>query len=78
LSWIVWFFGFPLDFGWLTPRILKRYAAAIVAVLRSRHSANAAEKTPVILISIDTLRADHSERLRLIQRSARPTSIPSR
>jgi len=58
VSWMIWFFGISTISVWLTPRFLKRHAA-IVAVLVFAPAANAAEKTPVVLISIDTLRADH-------------------
>jgi arylsulfatase A-like enzyme len=58
LSWIVWFFCISSISALLAPRLLKRHIA-ILAVFICAHSAIAAEKTPVVLISIDTLRADH-------------------
>jgi choline-sulfatase len=58
VSWMVWFFGISSLATLLTPRILKR-SATLLLVLLSVHAASAADKTPVILISIDTLRADH-------------------
>jgi arylsulfatase A-like enzyme len=59
LSWIVWFFGISSISALLAPRLIRRSAAPIAILILSAHSASAAEKTPVILISIDTLRADH-------------------
>jgi len=65
VSWMVWFFGISAIAALLSPRLLKRRAGAslasvaIAALLAFAHPASAAEKTPVVLISIDTLRADH-------------------
>jgi arylsulfatase A-like enzyme len=61
VSWMVWFFGVSALSALLTPRIFKRSAASVVllVLLAFPHSASAADKMPVILISIDTLRADH-------------------
>ncbi|MGD0668161.1 MAG: sulfatase-like hydrolase/transferase [Bryobacteraceae bacterium] len=61
VSWLVWFFGISALSAVVAQRILRRPAPilAIAAILASAHSAGAAEKTPVVLISIDTLRADH-------------------
>jgi arylsulfatase A-like enzyme len=61
VPWLLWFLGISALFAFLTPRILNRRAAsiALLALLASGHSAIAADKTPVILISVDTLRADH-------------------
>ena len=58
VSWMVWFFGISAISAFLARRVLKRHTA-ILAILVCAHSAGAAEKTPVLLISIDTLRADH-------------------
>jgi len=58
ISWIVWFLGISAISTLVAPRILKRHRV-ILAVLLFVHSVSAAEKPPVILISIDTLRADH-------------------
>jgi arylsulfatase A-like enzyme len=58
LSWMIWFFGISSVCALLAPRILKRHIA-ILAIAVLAHPASAAEKTPVVLISIDTLRADH-------------------
>ena len=57
-SWMVWFFGISAVCAALAPRILKRHRV-ILAVLVVVRSVSAAEKPPVVLISIDTLRADH-------------------
>jgi arylsulfatase A-like enzyme len=61
LPWWVWFFGISAVSALLAPRLLKWSvaSAALLAILMCPHSASAADKTPVILISIDTLRADH-------------------
>ncbi len=61
VSWTVWFFGISAISAWLAPRIVRLSAPlpAILVILICASSANAAEKPPVILISIDTLRADH-------------------
>jgi len=58
LPWLLWFFGISGVSALLAPRIPKRHTA-ILAILVCARSASAAEKTPVVLISIDTLRADH-------------------
>jgi arylsulfatase A-like enzyme len=58
VSWMIWFFGISTISALLAPRISKRRAALLVTLMFA-HSAGAAEKTPVVLISIDTLRADH-------------------
>ena len=58
VSWMVWFFGISAISALPSPRIGKRHTA-ILAIFVFAHSASAAEKTPVVLISIDTLRADH-------------------
>jgi len=58
VSWMVWFLAIASISALLAPRALRRHIA-ILAVLASVHCAKAAEKTPVVLISIDTLRADH-------------------
>ncbi|MGO9012794.1 MAG: sulfatase-like hydrolase/transferase [Bryobacteraceae bacterium] len=60
-SWMVWFFGISALSAIVAPRILRRPTPilTIAAILVSAHSAGAAEKTPVVMISIDTLRADH-------------------
>ncbi len=63
VSWMVWFFLISSISALLMPAllagpVLKRIGAVLI-VLTFIHSAGAAEKTPVILISIDTLRADH-------------------
>jgi len=60
-SWIVWFFGISSLSALIAPRILKKHGAILV-VLVLAHTASAAEKPPVVLISIDTLRADHLSR----------------
>ncbi|MGB7760956.1 MAG: sulfatase, partial [Bryobacteraceae bacterium] len=57
-SWMVWFFGISGVAALLAPRILKRRTAFLALLVLGR-SASAAERTPVMLISIDTLRADH-------------------
>jgi arylsulfatase A-like enzyme len=57
-SWMLWFCGISTVSALLAPRLLKRHAAILVLVMYP-HSVTAAEKTPVLLISIDTLRADH-------------------
>ena len=57
VSWMVWFFAISAISALLSPRLLKLFAVS--ALLAFAHPATAAEKTPVILISIDTLRADH-------------------
>src|SRR5580704_6395975 len=57
VSWMVWFFAISAMSALLSPRLLKLFAVS--ALLVFAHPASAAEKTPVILISIDTLRADH-------------------
>ena len=53
-SWLVWFFGISSLSAVLLKRILPLLLIAVFI-----HTASAAERTPVILISIDTLRADH-------------------
>ncbi len=58
LSWMVWFFGISAIAALIAPRFLKRYAAMLLLAV-SAH----AEKPPVILISIDTLRADRVTKL---------------
>ena len=58
VPWIVWFLGISSISALIAPRFIKR-AGAILLVLAIAHTARAAEKTPVILISVDTLRADH-------------------
>ena len=58
VSWMVWFFGISSISAVLAPRYLKRHTA-ILAILVFAHTLSAAEKPPVVLISIDTLRADH-------------------
>jgi len=57
-SWMVWFFGISTISALLSPRIPKRLVA-VLGLVACAHPAGAAEKTPVVLISIDTLRADH-------------------
>ncbi len=61
VSWILWFLGISALSAFLAPRIRIRRAAsiALLVFLTSGHPAIAADKTPVILISVDTLRADH-------------------
>ena len=54
VSWLVWFFGISSLSAVLAKRILPLLLIAVCV-----HTASGAEKTPVILISIDTLRADH-------------------
>lgn len=59
VSWMVWFFGISSITALLSPRLLKRRLGVALGLLAFAHPANAAENTPVVLISIDTLRADH-------------------
>ena len=59
VSWMIWFFAISSIAALLTPRFLKRSGGLLVFILALVHTARAAEKPPVILISIDTLRADH-------------------
>ncbi len=54
VSWLVWFFGISSLSAVLSKRILP-----VVLIAACIHTASAAERTPIILISIDTLRADH-------------------
>lgn len=54
-SWLGWFFAISAISALIAPRFMKRYALILLLVC----PAWAAEKPPVILISIDTLRADH-------------------
>jgi choline-sulfatase len=54
VSWLVWFFGISS----LSALFLKRILPLLLIAL-CVHGASAAEKPSVILISIDTLRADH-------------------
>ncbi len=53
LPWMVWFFGISAFFA------LIRFPRSALALLLVAVSGNAAEKTSLILISVDTLRADH-------------------
>jgi len=55
---MVWFFTISSLSALIAPRLSKRHAA-ILAIVVCPHAASAAERTPVVLISIDTLRADH-------------------
>ena len=57
IPWMVWFLAISSISAWFAPRLLQRHIA-ILALLVCAHSAIAAEKVPVVLISIDTLRAD--------------------
>jgi len=59
VSWMVWFFGISTLAALLAPRYLKRFAVILLLAV-SAH----AETPPVILISIDTLRADRVTKLR--------------
>ncbi len=58
-SWVAWFFGISAVCALLTRRVPMRTMAAVLAAALLAPGAKAADKTPVILISIDTLRADH-------------------
>lgn len=58
-SWIVWFVGISAVSAWLMPRRFTGRWLAVLAIAGLSPHAKAADKTPVILISIDTLRADH-------------------
>jgi arylsulfatase A-like enzyme len=61
VSWMVWFLGISTISAYLAPRIRIGRPAVLLIFIHSAfaYSASAAEKPPVILISIDTLRADH-------------------
>ena len=58
VSWLFWFLGISSISALIAPRFLK-HAGAVLLALAFVQNANAAENTPVILISVDTLRADH-------------------
>jgi choline-sulfatase len=60
VDWLVWFFGIQTITAAMASlvRIPKR-AAALMAAAMFASDAKAAEKPPIILISVDTLRADH-------------------
>ena len=58
VPWMAWFFGISALSSLLTPQFIRRLGMVVV-LIASMQVARAAEKTPVILISIDTLRADH-------------------
>jgi arylsulfatase A-like enzyme len=55
---MVWFFAISAISALLAPRFAMRHAA-VLGILVFAHSASGAEKTSVVLVSIDTLRADH-------------------
>lgn len=55
-SWLLWFFVISMISAWLASRIPMPFALMFLLLCRP---ASAADEPPVILISIDTLRADH-------------------
>ncbi|HTA41033.1 MAG TPA: sulfatase-like hydrolase/transferase [Bryobacteraceae bacterium] len=57
--WRLWFFAISAISALLAPRSLGKRSAILVLLPLLVLPASAAEKPPVILISIDTLRADH-------------------
>jgi choline-sulfatase len=59
VDWLIWFFGISLVVAPVALRIVKWKPAAIALTLALVPPGARAADTPVIIISIDTLRADH-------------------